>query len=146
MYKYFNKIEITSYLKLLLIIETVVIIFCANYISIDHQDDWILSGLEIPYIIFTISYIAFITFGSSRPPGSVSTKNALKVPPSPNLSEYSNNASISYQSHQHYRFGDSDPHLQFGSFLAVRTPDPNLCCHHHADGDKEHRGLTTLVV
>jgi len=30
-----------------------------NYISIDHQDSWVLSGIELPYVIIIITYILF---------------------------------------------------------------------------------------
>jgi hypothetical protein len=39
---------------------------------------------------------------------------------------------------QHGGFGHRNSDLQCGSILAVRTPDPDLCGHHHADGHKEH--------
>lgn len=48
----------------------------------------------------------------------------------------------SYQPHQHGGFGHRNPDLQRRRVLTVRSPDPDLRCHHHADGNPEHRGVS----
>lgn len=52
--------ELSNILKVLLIVEIVVLLGNAMVISRDYQDSWILEGLEIPFIIFAITYT--ITF------------------------------------------------------------------------------------
>ena len=38
----------------------------ANYISIDHQDSWVLSGIELPYVIVIFTYILFYYLEDNR--------------------------------------------------------------------------------
>ncbi|MHA2236911.1 MAG: hypothetical protein ACXAB2_00935 [Candidatus Hodarchaeales archaeon] len=54
-----QNIDINYSLKILLILEMGFLVYYSNYISIDHQDSWVLAGLEIPYLLFTASYILF---------------------------------------------------------------------------------------
>jgi len=52
--------------KLLLVIALVVLIGNTLVISRDHQDSWVLEGLEIPFVLFVVTYM--VAFFSERKP------------------------------------------------------------------------------
>lgn len=52
--------SITRILKIALIIEIIVLSVTAAAISRDYQDSWILEGLEIPFVVFIITYVAYV--------------------------------------------------------------------------------------
>ena len=48
----------SNILKLFLVIAIVVLIGNTLAISRDYQDSWVLEGLEIPFALFVITYVA----------------------------------------------------------------------------------------
>ena len=53
------KLGLSRILKLVLVIEIIVLLGNTAAISRDYQDSWILEGLEIPFAVFVVTYIAY---------------------------------------------------------------------------------------
>lgn len=60
--EWFFKLNKSTILKLILIVAIVILIGNAIAISRDYQDSWILEGLEIPFVLFIVTYaLAFFS-------------------------------------------------------------------------------------
>jgi hypothetical protein len=58
----FFKLNKSTILKLILIVAIIILIGNAIVISRDYQDSWVLEGLEIPFILFVVTYaLAFFS-------------------------------------------------------------------------------------
>ncbi|MFX0137092.1 MAG: hypothetical protein ACFFDN_25865, partial [Candidatus Hodarchaeota archaeon] len=51
--------KISKLFRFLLVLEILMLLIYTNINSIDYQDNWILQNIEIPFIIFIITYITF---------------------------------------------------------------------------------------
>ena len=60
------RLNVSRVSKLLLAITTIALIYNTLAISRDYQDSWILEGLEIPFVLFVITYV--VAFFSERNP------------------------------------------------------------------------------